>query len=378
MIESHFNSISRKGRKLVKALRYSIILMILVQLVLPWIIPLSKVYPDRMDFNITQNNVSGNIDAVLEKIKMEINQKHLKDYLILLGDSVLYGSPGASVQAPNVFMENLARKSAGNAQLRIFNLSYPSMQSGDIYTMLLKLDKAGISTQHVMMNFRYASFVPRVPDPKVVFWLERDLKSLDPAEFKYVLPHLQANGYKEPAFFYGKFMDVLYHDVMPAIKLHSYKDYLIHMLQMLKLKLTGHQLPDDHIINGDLRPWYVKGTLEKYVQGDIIKRSYSDVPFNMTDSNIDIHYIEKILQHQKGKDTFVVMNGANQTLMKQYVEKPGYQENLKAIDRYFQQKEVRYLNLEGKLADTLFTDHTHFTAEGYEAMAALLWQSYAK
>jgi hypothetical protein len=362
---------------LVKALRYSMILMILVQLLLPWCIPLNKVYPNRMDYNLTKDNVSVDMDPILEKIKMEINHRHLKDYIIMLGDSVLYGSPGNSAQAVNVFMEGIARKSAGNAQVRIFNLSYPSMQSGDIYTMLLKLDKIGISTQHVIINFRYASFVPREPAPPVVFWLKRDLKSLDPTEYKYVLPHLEATGYKEPAFFYGKFKDVLYHDVMPAIKLYSYKDYLIHMTQLLKLKLTGHELPDDHVINGDLRPWYVKDGLEKYVQSDIVQRSYSDVPFNMTDSNIDIHFIEKILQHQKGKETFIVMNGTNQTLMKQYVEKPGYQQNLKAIDSYFQQKEVKYLNLEGKLADRLFTDHTHFIAEGYEAMAALMWQSYA-
>jgi hypothetical protein len=360
----------------VKALRYSIILMILVQLLLPWCIPLNKVYPNRMDYNITMNNVSGNMDAVLEKIKMEIKQKHLKDYMVILGDSVMYGSPGVSAQAVNVFMEDMARKSAGKAQLRIFNLAYPSMQSGDMYTMLLKLDKAGISTQHVMMNFRYASFVPRVPSPPVVFWLKRDLKSLDAAEFKYVLPHLEANHYKDPAFFYGDFKDVLYHDIMPAIKLYRYKDYLIHMTQMLKLKLTGHKLPDDHVVNGDLRPWFVKQALEKYVQSDEIKRSYSDVPFNMTDSNIDIHFIEKILQHQKGKETFIIMSGANQTLMKQYVEKPGYQQNLKAIDSYFQQKDVKYINLEGKISDSLFTDFTHFTAEGNQAMATLLWQFY--
>jgi lysophospholipase L1-like esterase len=50
---------------------------------------------------------------------------------------------------------------------------------------------------------------------------------------------------------------------------------------------------------------------------------------------------------------------------------------LKAIDNYFAQAQVKYIDLEGKLDDSLFTDHTHFTAEGYKAMAALLWPYYA-
>jgi lysophospholipase L1-like esterase len=97
----------------------------------------------------------------------------------------------------------------------------------------------------------------------------------------------------------------------------------------------------------------------------------------MTEYNPDIYFIEKILKHQQGKETVVVLNGANQTLLKQYVDKPGYQANMKAIDSYFHQKHVKYLNLEGKIADSLFTDHTHFIAEGYKTMAALLWSYYA-
>jgi hypothetical protein len=361
-----------------KALRYAVIFMILVQLVLPWSIPFNKIYHNRIDYNITKDN-NEKFEPALEQIKLEINHNHLKDYIIILGDSVLYGSPGNSDQAVNAFMESLAKKSPTHSKLRIFNLSYPSMMAGDIYTMLLKLDKLGISTDRIMINFRYASFVARdsTPPIRAVFWLMRDLKSLDSTAYQHVLPQLKESGYKEPKFFYGQFKDVLYHDILPAIKLFSYKDYIVHMMQRAKLKLLGHRLPDDSIINGDPRPWYVKEDLVKYVQGDVIQRSYSDVPFNMTESNPDIYFIEQILKHQQGKETFVVLNGANQTLLKQYVEKPGYQANLKAIDAYFQQKEVKYLNLEGKLDDSLFTDHTHFIAEGYKAMADLLWQYYA-
>ncbi|MEX2460169.1 MAG: hypothetical protein WD469_02510 [Paenibacillaceae bacterium] len=361
-----------------RALLYAIIIMVLVQLVLPWAIPFNQIYHNRIDYNITKDNKE-RFEPVLEQIQLEIKRKHLKDYVIIIGDSVLYGSPGNSDQVVNAFMEDMANKSTPPSKLRIFNISYPSMMAGDIYTMLLKLDKLGISTERIMINFRYGSFVARDSKPPIraVFWLMRDLKYLDSAAYQHVLPQLEASGYKEPTFFYGQFKDVLYHDILPAIKLYSYKDYMIHRLQMAKLKLLGHKLPDDMILNGDPRPWYVKEGLAKYVQGDDVKRSYSDAPFNMTESNPDIYFIEKIVKHQQGKETLVVLNGANQTLLKQYVEKPGYQANLKAIDSYFQQKQVKYLNLEGKLADSLFTDHTHFISEGYKAMAAQLWSYYA-
>ncbi|QGQ94901.1 hypothetical protein EHS13_08430 [Paenibacillus psychroresistens] len=362
-----------------KALRYAIILMILVQLFLPWAMPTNQIYHNRIDYNITKES-DEKFEPALEQIKLEIKHKHLKDYIIIIGDSVLYGSPGNSDQAVNAFMEDSARKSPTQSKLRIFNLSYPSMMAGDIYVMLLKLDELGISTDHIMINFRYASFVARDTNPpiKAVFWLMRDLKSLDSSAYQHILPQMKDSHYKEPAFFYGQFMDKLYHDFLPEIKLYSYKDYIVNMLQRSKLKLLGHKLPDDAIQFGDPRPWTVKETLTKYVQGDVIKKSYSDTPFNMTESNPDIYFIEKILKHQEGKETMVVMNGANQTLLKQYVEKPGYQTNLQAIDAYFQQKPVKYVNLEGKIDDSLYTDHTHFIAEGYKAMADLLWPYYAK
>lgn len=363
-----------------KAFRYAIILMILVQLVLPWLIPSNQIYHNRIDYNITQLNAE-RFELPIERIKNEIKHDHLKDYVIIIGDSVLYGSPGSSDHAINAFMEELAQKSLAQAQMRFFNLAYPSMMAGDIYTLLLKLDKAGISTNRIMINFRYASFIARdtVPPIRSVFWLMRDLNSLDPAAYQYGLPQMTqpGSGYKEPKFFYAKFKDVLYHDVLPAINLYSYKDTIVHLLQRAKLKLLGQKLPDDRIKYGDLRPWTEKPDLMKYVQGDVIKRSYSDAPFNMTESNPDIYFVNQIIKHQAGKETLVVLNGANQTLLKEYVGKPGYQANLKVLDAFFQQKLVTYVNLEGKISDALFTDHTHFIAEGYKTMAELLWHYYA-
>jgi hypothetical protein len=81
----------------VEALRYAIIFMILVQLVLPWVIPINQIYHNRIDYNITQYN-NERFEPALEKIKLEINQKHLKDYVIIIGDSVMYGSPEIQIR----------------------------------------------------------------------------------------------------------------------------------------------------------------------------------------------------------------------------------------------------------------------------------------
>ncbi|MDB5053861.1 MAG: hypothetical protein JWM44_1911 [Bacilli bacterium] len=359
-----------------KALRYTLIFLIIIQLVLPYCVPLHYVYHNRIDYNYTFDNIQNDIDPALEKIKIEINRQHLKDYIIILGDSVMYGSPGNSDQAVNAFMEKQAKAQSILPQTKIFNLAYPAMQNGDIYTMLLKLDQMGISTDHLIFNVRYASFVPRVPDPPVVFWLKDDLKKLDAETFQKVLPQLNKNGYKLPDTLYGKFKYVLYHDVLTKIKLYSYKDYLHHALSLIELKLTHHAIPDDTIVNGDPRPWYQKDDLVKYVQSDVVAKSFTDKPLDLTAANLDIFFMDKIVAHQKGKKTLVVLSGTNHTLMKDFVNKPGYQANVAALDQYFQQKQVGYVNLEGKISDSLFSDHTHLVAEGYKELAAILWKSY--
>jgi hypothetical protein len=359
-----------------KAIRYALILLLLVQLLLPYSISLSNVYHNRIDYYMTIDNLQ-DINPVLETIKIEIDRKRLKDYIIILGDSVMYGSPGNSDQAVNVYMEKLARQS-GKPKLKVFNLAFPSMQTGDFYTMLLLLDHLGISTDRLIFNLRYASFIPREPSPAVVLWMKRDLSKLDPAAFQYVLPQLRANGYKPPASLYKKFKDVLYQQVLPTIKLYEYKDYLHKSLNNSWLQLTGDVIPDDSISSEDERPWYEKEYTAEKIHTAALRTSFTDRPLDMTPTNLDIYFMDKILAHQQGKKTLVALTGTNLTLMKEYVEKPGYRDNLQAIDHYFQSKHVSYLNLEGRISDKLFTDYTHLLSEGYQELAAILWNAYEK
>jgi len=45
----------------------------------------------------------------------------------------------------------------------VFNLFFKGTQLGDFYTMLFMLDQQAISTNRVILNVRYASYVPRTP-----------------------------------------------------------------------------------------------------------------------------------------------------------------------------------------------------------------------
>ena len=351
-----------------KAFRYTLILLLLLQITLPSLIPLKAVYHNRIDYNLTLDNID-DIDVVLDKLKTEIKRKHLKDYIILLGDSVLYGSPGNSDQAVNAYMQAYTKQT-------IINLAYPGSQTGDVYTMLLKLDKLGISTDQLITSVRYASFVPREPDPAVVFWFADDLRKLAPSVFQHVLPNLRNNGYKLPASYYAKFKFELYQNFLPATMPYAYKDFLYKMLKNEAYKWSGEPVPDDSI--GDNRPWTEKGDLQQEVHSTIMQRNFTDRPLDMTPSSLDIYFMDLIIQHQQGKKTLYSMTGTNHTLTKEYEEKPGYQVNLQAIDHYFQQQHVNYVNLEGMIPDSLFADHSHLISAGYKQLAQILWQFYNK
>ncbi|MCL6457928.1 MAG: hypothetical protein K6T85_07975, partial [Gorillibacterium sp.] len=78
-----------------KSIKYFFVYMIIIQIVLPWCIPYRYVFHNRIEYKISKdnlhNNYIDNLDVTLNSIKREITNKHLKDYIIILGDSVMYG-----------------------------------------------------------------------------------------------------------------------------------------------------------------------------------------------------------------------------------------------------------------------------------------------
>lgn len=359
-----------------KAVKYVLVYLIAIQLFLPYAFPLSSVYHNRMDYQLMLNhNNMHDIDAVLQQVKRDIDRRGLTDYVIVLGDSVFYGSPGNSDQVFTVFMEQKPGAPV------FYNLSFPAMQLGDLYTMLLKLDKFGISSDKLMLNIRYASFIPRNPNPSAVFWLGNDLRKLDPEAYAYIVPQLESNGFKTPKNPYETFQRALHEDWLPQLQLMRYKDYIQKNAKNWALQLRGRPIPDDAL--DDSRPWFVKKLergpeYEAYLQDEFLIASFTDKPFDLTENSPDVVFLNKIMERQKGKKTWIVLSGTNHDLMVGYVKEPGYAANLKSIEQMMgrmmeQHKGVSYINLEGVIPGELFTDHTHLTPEGNAKLADVLW-----
>jgi phospholipase/lecithinase/hemolysin len=93
----------------------------------------------------------------------------------------------------------------------------------------------------------------------------------------------------------------------------------------------------------------------------------------MTKSNPQVYFLNKILEHQYGKNTLVFLAGTNEILMTEEVNKKGYQENLQRINDYFKDKPVEYINFQGKIDENYFSDHVHLTAEGHRWLAEILY-----
>ncbi|MDF2668811.1 MAG: hypothetical protein K0R67_1117 [Paenibacillus sp.] len=346
-----------------KAVKYIILFMLLIQFFLPSTFSVADVYHNRMDYELVKSNLH-DIDAVLQQMKREIKTHNLKDYVIVLGDSVLYGSPGDSNQVFNAFLQQYPDAPG------IYNLSLPAMQLGDLYVMLLKLKEYGISTDRLIFNMRYASFIERDPFPAAVFWLKEELHRLDPASYKHILDHLISTGYNPPNTLYERYSYYLHEVLIPKISLFRYQDTIKVKIKHKWLALRGKPIPSDAL--GDPRPWSDKDFTD-FMGDEALIKSFSDKPFDLTENNPDIYFLNKIIAMQKGKQTLALLTGTNHEMMKEYVHKPQYVDNLTALDKYMSDQPVKYVNLEGRISNALFTDHTHFTPEGYEQLSEIIW-----
>jgi hypothetical protein len=358
-----------------KSVKYVLVLFIALQFLFPYAFSLSDVYRNRMDYTLMLNNSNTHdIDAVLQQMKRDIDKRGRDDYIVILGDSILYGSPGNSDQPVNVFLQQKPGAPA------VYNLAFPAMQLGDMYTMLLKLDKFGISSDRLLFNIRYASFIPREPTPPAVFWLGNELRKLDREAYEHVLPQLASAGFETPDNPYEYFTRALHEDWLPHLSLIRYKDYFRQQMHRLWLvHIRNQPVPDDAL--DDSRAWTIKKEWQESIglnfydllQDPQLIASFTDKPFDLSENNPDVYFLNKMLAHQQGKRTWVVLSGTNHDLMKESVELPGYKANLEAIDRMMAAKGVAYIDLEGVIPGDYFSDHTHVTPEGNAMLADILW-----
>lgn len=348
-----------------KTFKYVLLYLLIGELILSWfglyIIPMQTVYQDRMNYELVKNNTR-QIDFLLDKIALQIKNQDLHDYVIILGDSVAFSGPGPADQSIGA---ELARDlQQDDRKTAVFNLAMPAMQAGDLYTMLLKLDEHGISTDKVIINIIYAGFAERAPDPAIVFWLQRDLARLDPASYQHILPNLKANGVDlklTPAVELNRF-------ITGNLALFRYKDLLQSAVLPQDLARPFEVLPDT-------RPWYEKPGLKKALQTPAYEHGFSAKPFEMSAQNLQIYFLDKIIAHQHGRQTLFFMAAVNPEIFPQVAE-PGYRENLQRIKAYFSEKQALYIDFHGQINPRWFSDHVHLTSRGYAVMARRLEEVY--
>ncbi|MGE5560873.1 MAG: hypothetical protein ACM3XN_07510 [Chloroflexota bacterium] len=342
------------------ALVYAVVALLLIQIWVPHLVPASVIYRHRMNYDAVKNNPGPDIDVVLDYVKRNIARNKVDDYLIILGDSVAYSGPGGPEQSLAVHFRDLAR-SAGS-DLVAYNLAMPSMQMGDIYTMILKLKQHGLKTDHLLINILYAGFVERTSPLGSVFWLQHDLALLDPQAYARL-----ASGAKRDLTESLDLSTYFRNRVYPRVPLLRYHDFL----QFVAFRRLG--LPTGEV--SDTRPWTAKPYLPALMQSPDYVWMFSDSPFVWDDTNPQVYFIRKIVQATQGSDVTFFLAPTNQELLAAEVGRAGYRANLTGIDKLFAALPVTYVNCEAELGSELFADHFHLTPSGYRVLAEKLWPS---
>ncbi|MCX7747081.1 MAG: hypothetical protein N2645_09355 [Clostridia bacterium] len=346
-----------------RGLIFLLVYILLIQFALPFLIPSSIVYNHRMKYDVIKNNID-NVEAVLKKIKEDIKERKLKEYVVILGDSVAYSSPGGEDTSIAYYMNGLAEKE--KSPLKVYNLALPSNYPGDLYTMIKLMDTYGISTDHLIINFIYSEFLS-TDKSTGIFWMSQYLRDVDYEAFEKI--YVGRIFEKDKLYSFKKMRERLMHILNKEVPLLVYKDYIRNGF-IDKIRET---VDADYKKAVNIRPWYEKKDLPKIMLEEKNKWYYSDTPFIMDERNASIYFINKIMEHQKNKDTIVFLAASNRKLIPEATSKKGYNDNLRKIDEYFKGKPVTYINYDGKIDYNLFSDYVHLIPKGYEFLAKDLW-----
>jgi len=358
-----------------RTLVYMIVFIVLLNIGLTSYFTYDRMAGQRLNYKIVERNLdSVDLNIVLDRLADKIKAEKPDKYYIILGDSVPFGGQVTASESLPVWLEKNAKERTGK-DVPFYNLSIPSSQAGDIYTLLLMLEKHGINTDNVIMDMRYSSFVARNPWPKIVFWLPEDLRELDPQSYNDILPHLQAVGQaQKDAKVMTKAETYFTRHVLPMFAIYKYRDYIREEYNKWMHDRKNGSVPYDLL--GDPRVWNQKEGLKELLSKPEYTDAFSPVPFDLTDKNLNVYFLNKIFEMRKNKNTIVFLGGINDVLMKDLISTPGYIANSKAMNEYFTSKEspkMKYVDLQGVIENTKFTDHVHLSLEGLQELAGILW-----
>lgn len=328
--------------------------------------PLALVHQHRVPYDIVKDDLR-NVDLAMATVKNYIQRHAIKEFVIILGDSVGYSGPGGPEQAVSRYLGDLASAAGGPA---VFNFSLPGAQAGDIYVLMLKLQQHGLNPDWLIINLLYAGFVARVPDPPPVFWLRDELARLDPAADLVTAPAYPAEERTETAA--ERVEAAIIEWGQRYIPTLAYRDYL-------RAALLGPAMTYAQAEGSMPTPWYEKPWLDSYLRQAEYLRSYDPAPLVMDDSNPNVFFLYRIAARAAPHTRVLFFNSpVNPALLADLQRTDGYQANLRAIDHlmlYLDQSYagVDYVNYTRSIDDRLFVDHLHLTPEGYAQLAAMIW-----
>ncbi|RJE87568.1 hypothetical protein D3P07_14715 [Paenibacillus sp. 1011MAR3C5] len=355
----------RKARYGYYGIAFALLFFIVAQFAASYMVKLDTVYKHRLNYDmfLADSKVMG---IAVEELARHIKDEGLTDYAILIGNSVAWGTNESSEHSLGRYLSDSATADGDGKLQAVFNLSAPSMMAGDALTLLLMLDEHGIKTDNVMIGLTYSSFVGGNPGVRKVFWLGDDLKREDSATFEKVLPHLEAAGYKHMTGWKETEHNAIaaLSDWVPVIK---YKTVIPEAIK---------QMGKESDVMGDPRAWNEKQFSEKWITSPQYLNFFNPEPFDMTENNWSVYFMNRIAEHQQGKRLLVFVAGSNGELSKKEVVHPGYVANMEKIDSYLSELGAEYVMLQDRIEPDLFTDHVHLTKEGNQLLARIIWDAW--
>lgn len=326
------------------------------------------IYNYRLNYDLIKDRPA-NIEIVLKEVSSIITKEKLRDYVVILGDSVSYSGPGPFDTSIGYYLNKKAEKAGKD--FKVFNLSIPAAQVGDFYTLLLKMDQYGISRDNIIINVVYAGFVERNPEPPPVYWLGKQLADMDPGVYGNT-SSVKDRNIKEQLltmFSIRKIKNKLKDKLYETLPIYKYKDCLQVYAKDKLSRLKGRLVSADEPV----QPWYTKPFLKDLLMEYQYQMGFNPAPFVMDSTNPQIYFLDKIIGLQGERNTLIYLAPINDKLVGEYLDYEKYFENIRFIDKYFAQKPVEYVNYYGKMPYDLFSDHIHYTFEGYEYLSDLLW-----
>lgn len=344
-----------------KGIVFVLLFFLITQLAFSFLLPSSVLYNERPIYDVFKDDVYS-IEATIAQVKRIIIREKLKNYIILLGDSVAYGGVCPPQNSLAFYMNELSIKEG--KKVRVFNLSAPSMMLGDIFGMITLLNKYGISTDNLVVQTSYVQFVCRNP----VFWLKHYVNEIDPVGYEKIIDAKLT----KPITYKDDLVADMNHAVLSKILIYEYRSFVSNYLRTLTNKLLSQPVYP-------ILPWTKKvQALKTLLNKEENKWYYTDKPIKTDESNLEIYYLNKIIDMQKGKNTLYFLAAMNDNLLGDNVLKPGYMKNMADINKYFNDKEVYFVDYNRKIDYDYFSDNIHLTADGYKHFAEKIWSDVNK